>query len=347
MAEVVIAGASFAGLAVARALKGKDVLLLEPHPVGANPKSACAMPLDVIEALGADDAVLETHSELIFHLAGKTVRLPSKPPFATIDYGRFCQLLLADTDAQLVTARALGYQAGKVMSSSGEIDCRFAVDATGPAAVLASALKPDYARKANNGAGLEVAVPRPKDFPGGLHFYLGGGLPPGYGWAFGSKQVVRFGIGVFDAKNHAKALKPALTQLLAQHGLEANGDHGGLVPLWPREPVLNGLFVVGDAAGQVLPTSAEGIRPALFFGQLLGKLLKQVLAGDLEASKAQAIYRQAVRRRLWAYRSLRAVQGLLASTPSNLSGGFLQFGTRLGLAQPMYRRYLAAFRDVR
>lgn len=52
-AEVVIAGASFAGLAVARALRGRDVVLLDPHPVGAFPKSGCALPISTARAFGA------------------------------------------------------------------------------------------------------------------------------------------------------------------------------------------------------------------------------------------------------------------------------------------------------
>ena len=65
-ADVVIAGASFAGLAAARALGGR-ALLVDPVPVGEGQTSACGAPVGVIESLGAQGSIQQRHDELIFH----------------------------------------------------------------------------------------------------------------------------------------------------------------------------------------------------------------------------------------------------------------------------------------
>jgi len=340
-AEVVIAGASFAGLATALALKSRDVVVLDPKPLGQHPKSANATPLSALWALRLLDSVLEIHPELVIHFGRQIVHLPTSPAFATVDYSRLCQSLAEQAGIEVWPARALGYRDGRVLTDQGEIICRFAVDASGPAAVLASSLQSSYAERRYMAAGLETELPRPPHFPGGLHFYLDKSLPYGYAWAFGSGELVRFGLGFFRAESDAKRLKNGLQQFLHQFGLEPASTHGGLIPLRLREPVVGEVLVVGDAAGQVLPTSAEGIRPALYFGQYLGLLLRQALEGNLEGS-VYTLYRQEVQRHRRRFEVLEKVQGLLGAAPE-LSGWLLKMGNALGATQPFLQRYLRAF----
>ena len=54
--------------------------------------------------------------------------------------------------------------------------------------------------------------------------------------------------------------------------------------------VEDGVFFVGDSAGHCLPTTAEGIRPALIFGCLLGRELRAVLEGRQTKDAALARY---------------------------------------------------------
>ena len=55
-ADVLVCGASFAGLAVARELAGSgaDVLLIDRYEIGERATSACAAPLPWLEAMGLD-----------------------------------------------------------------------------------------------------------------------------------------------------------------------------------------------------------------------------------------------------------------------------------------------------
>ena len=58
-ADVVVCGASFAGLTVARELAGTgaDVLVLDRDEIGAHPTSACAVPMPWLEGLGLESSV--------------------------------------------------------------------------------------------------------------------------------------------------------------------------------------------------------------------------------------------------------------------------------------------------
>ena len=57
--EVLICGASFAGLAVARELAGSgaSVLVVDRYEIGERQTSACACPTPWLEALGLSDSI--------------------------------------------------------------------------------------------------------------------------------------------------------------------------------------------------------------------------------------------------------------------------------------------------
>src|SRR5258708_39256285 len=88
--DVAIAGASFAGLAVATQVRGR-VLLLDHRPIGEGQTSACGTTLAALRALDAMACVQQEHRDLVLHLAPSTggervlhYRLPYR--FCTFDY---------------------------------------------------------------------------------------------------------------------------------------------------------------------------------------------------------------------------------------------------------------------
>lgn len=346
-AEVVIAGASFAGLATARALQGRDVLIVDPHPPGAFETSAGGVPYATLEALDAADSARELHHELVLHTARsrRAVALPS--PFAVIDYATLCRRLARQSGARIVRRRAVGFADGTVHTDGGPIRCRAAVDASGHRAVLARSVRPRFVARSAMGAGVEVVVRRPRGFPAGLHVHLAGGGPPGYGWAFGAGDVVRVGVGTLSAKRDGHRLERALQTVLERTRLASAGSplarHGGLIPLKPRSVLIGDLFVVGDAAGQVLPGTAEGIRPALHFGAHLGSALADALAGRSTLDEARRRYVELAARHDRAYRELALVQRFLTAFPPSLVGPLLLAAARPRLATSGMARYMRAF----
>src|SRR5436190_2307105 len=87
--DVVICGASFAGLAAARELAGSgaDVLVIDRYEIGERQTSACAAPTEWLENLGLGESILQTFGELVVHAPGGVrVTWPMPYEFSTFDY---------------------------------------------------------------------------------------------------------------------------------------------------------------------------------------------------------------------------------------------------------------------
>ena len=80
--DAIVVGASFAGLAVARQLRG-EVLMLDRNEVGAVQTSACGTPLWVPQALGVADSVLQVHDKLSVRSPKRVIAVPGRPAGAT------------------------------------------------------------------------------------------------------------------------------------------------------------------------------------------------------------------------------------------------------------------------
>ena len=65
--DVIIIGASFAGLSVASKLKG-NILLIDKCNIGNCQISACGTPVDVIEKIGCQDSILQITNIFSFHV---------------------------------------------------------------------------------------------------------------------------------------------------------------------------------------------------------------------------------------------------------------------------------------
>src|SRR3954447_11480362 len=93
--DVLICGASFAGLAVARELAGSRarVLMIDRYDIGERQTSACAMPTDWMHALRLEDSLRQTFSELVIHTPHGTSRYALPWTFSTFDYRTLCELL--------------------------------------------------------------------------------------------------------------------------------------------------------------------------------------------------------------------------------------------------------------
>src|SRR5688572_10890394 len=84
-ADVLICGASFAGLAVARELAGAgaDVLMVDRYEVGERQTSACGIPTEWLRVLGLEASARQEFGELVVHTAHGSSRLPLPWTFST------------------------------------------------------------------------------------------------------------------------------------------------------------------------------------------------------------------------------------------------------------------------
>src|SRR3954447_8227757 len=108
-ADVLICGASFAGLTVAREPRatGARVLVLDRYEIGERQTSACAAPTEWLRNMGLEDSIRQTFGSLLVHtpqVAKARWELPFT--FSTFDYRRLCELLWDQCgDAEFETAK--------------------------------------------------------------------------------------------------------------------------------------------------------------------------------------------------------------------------------------------------
>jgi menaquinone-9 beta-reductase len=287
--DVLVCGASFAGLAVARELAGSGarVLVIDRYEIGERQTSACGIPTVWLEALDLDGSLRQTFDELVVHTRHTTQRWRLPWTFSTFDYRELCALLWEQSDSSetlFETATVTGRSGRTVHTDRGDLTAPHIVDALGWRRVLSGgpAIQPPNARLSR---GLEV-------HPDGRGDELELWIDPnyaraGYGWSFPARQELRVGVGSFWPSRHVK--EPTV-RLAADLGLPAEGYQGNWIPHQLRAAVEDGVYFVGDSAGHCLPLTAEGIRTALYFGLACGRELRRTLAGQTTAADALASY---------------------------------------------------------
>ena len=95
--DVLICGASFAGLTVARELtdSGARVLIVDRYEVGERQTSACAAPTEWLDAMGTGPSIKQTFRELVIHTPHVDTRMQLPWTFSTFDYPALCELLFS------------------------------------------------------------------------------------------------------------------------------------------------------------------------------------------------------------------------------------------------------------
>jgi digeranylgeranylglycerophospholipid reductase len=337
--DVIIVGASFAGLAVAAQLRNKRVLVLDRKPIGTGQTSACGIPLRTLQALGLEDAVLQIHNQIIVHTPGRDFVYPLPEPFCTFDYSTLCQALWQQADADFVQAAALDLQIDRVKTSQGIFYSDIIVDASGWRAVLARRLQANFVRQDRLNYGIETSIVYPAE---DLHFWYDPDRlsKTGIIWAFPASDYNRMGFASYSGEAPGT---DRLDIFLADLDLDRDTLHGGYLPHALREPVVDNLFLVGDAAGHCLGLTGEGIRPALFFGTRLGSLLHQVLDNKLPLSQAQNAYNTLVDERSGGYTLLCRAQRLLPQLPMPFVKIALAIVSQPKVLDRLLRQYMQAF----
>ena len=92
-ADVLVCGASFAGLAVARELAGSgaDVLVVDRYEIGERQTSACAAPTPWLEAMGVRAAIRQELPCMAFHTPHGSARFRLPWSWSSFDYPTLCR----------------------------------------------------------------------------------------------------------------------------------------------------------------------------------------------------------------------------------------------------------------
>ncbi len=328
--DVLICGASFAGLAVARELAGSGArtLIVDRYEIGERQTSACAAPTEWLEAMGVAASMRQTFDTLVVHTPRTTVRFRLPWTFSTFDYRELCGLLHEQCDADFETATVTGRSqaAGRrpqigepinIETDRGVLSAPLVVDALGWKRVLSgSAYQPPRAPLSR---GLEV---HPFGAGDELEIWIDRGyVPAGYSWSFPAADEVRVGVGSFDPGFHVKEPTVRLADDLER---EAVRYQGNWIPHKLRSATADGVFFVGDSAGHCLPLTAEGIRTAFYFGISCGRELRRVIEGRADRATALRRYRGFSDSHEWQFRWMLRVQKLVPRVPPRLLAAALR-----------------------
>jgi menaquinone-9 beta-reductase len=313
--DVLICGASFAGLAIARQLTGSGarVLMIDRYEIGERQTSACAAPTDWLLALGLEDSIRQTFPDLVIHTPFATRRYRLPWTFSTFDYHELCSLLDDQNDALFETAKVNGRTGFTVHTDRGDLSAPLIVDALGWRRVLAA---PGYQPPdAPLSRGLEV---HPHGSGADLEIWIDRRyVPAGYGWSFPAREEVRVGVGSFDPRFHVKDTTVLLASDLDRDAVRYQGNW---IPHRLRPAVEDDVFFVGDSAGHCLPLTAEGIRTAFYFGIACGRELGAVVEGRSSRSEALRRYASFSASHRWKFEAMLRVQRLIPRVPPRLLG---------------------------
>jgi len=284
--DVLICGASFAGLAIARELasSGADVLVVDRYEIGEKQTSACGVPTSWLDAMGLQDALQQTFGELVIHTPFTTARMDLPWTFSTFDYRTLCGLLADQGIFEFETAKVERREADVVITDRGPIRAPLIVDALGWRRILGAGanIQPPDALLSRGlevhpfGSGVDLEVWIDRSY-----------VPAGYGWSFPADGELRIGVGSFDPRFHVR--EPTV-RLATDLNAERVRYQGNWIPHALRDATEDDLFFAGDSAGHCLPLTAEGIRTALYFGVACGRELRAVIEGRQSREQALARY---------------------------------------------------------
>jgi flavin-dependent dehydrogenase len=297
-ADVLICGASFAGLAVARELAGSgaDVLIVDRYEIGERATSACAAPTPWLHAMGVERSIRQEIPCMGFHTPHGSARFRLPWSWSSFDYRELCEALYEQTDARFEIARVTSRGAAPetlrsakhditVHTDRGDLTAPLVVDALGWRRVLGPGanVQPPEARISR---GLEVHPHDPRGTD--LDVWIDRSVVRyGYAWSVPADGERRIGVGSYEPRHHVKDPTRDMARRL---GTDAVRYQGNWFPHELRPAAEHGVFFVGDSAGHCIPLSGEGIRTAFYFGIACGRELRAVLSGGRPAADALSAY---------------------------------------------------------
>jgi flavin-dependent dehydrogenase len=337
-ADVLVCGASFAGLAVARELAGSGaaVLVVDRYEIGERATSACAAPTPWLHAMGVERSIRQELACMGFHTPHGSARFRLPWSWSSFDYRELCAALWEQADARFEVAKVDGRTGDTVHTDRGDLIAPLIVDALGWRRVLGPGanVQPPEARISR---GLEV---HPHDARGtDLDVWIDRSVVrSGYAWSVPAAGERRIGVGSYEPRDHVKEPTQEMARRLASDAVRYQGNW---FPHELRPAVEDGVAFVGDSAGHCFPLSGEGIRTAFYFGIACGRELRAVLAGAKRREQALADYAAFSAGHAPAFRLALGLQRLVPALPPRVLTAALKVVGRERLCRRAFNWYLA------
>jgi flavin-dependent dehydrogenase len=336
-ADVLVCGASFAGLAVARELAstGADVLVVDRYEIGERATSACAAPTPWLEAMGVRAAIRQELPCMSFHTPHGSIRHRLPWSWSSFDYPTLCRELWAQCGEARFEIATVRERTGQVvLSDRGTLIAPLVIDALGWRRVLGAGpvVQPPEAAISR---GLEV---HPDGSGIDLDVWIDRSLVRyGYAWSVPASDHVRVGVGSYEPRHRVKEPTRAIAGRL---GADTVRYQGNWFPHRLRPAVEDGVFFAGDSAGHCFPLSGEGIRTAFYFGIACGRELRAVLAGERTREQALERYAAFSAGHGRAYRLALALQWAIPRLPPRALTALLELMGRERVCRRAYGWYL-------
>ncbi len=283
--DVIVAGASFAGLSVASKIKNGKVLLIDRNEIGAQQISACGTSLNILKEAGCEDSILTSFDTAALHVKNRETNISLLEKYCTFDYKRFCKLFDKQNGTEILKANVKAVDGSVVITDKGNFTADIIVDCTGWRAVLASSLIKDYTNREMLSFGIETELPYKDDK---LRFFVDHKIiRNGVAWLFPCGETARFGVGSYSGDTK---ILSALKMFVERYGLKVGKIHGGYFCYCLKKPVVKNLLVVGCAAGQTLPFTGEGIKRSIYFGIKCGEIIQKILDGEFSFEQGAKRY---------------------------------------------------------
>lgn len=282
--DVLICGASFAGLALARELRGSgaDVLIVDRYELGERATSACAAPTPWLHAMGVERAIRQDIPCMAFHTPHGSARFRLPWSWSSFDYRELSRALFEQTGARFAIAKVEGRSGRTVHTDRGDLTAPFIVDALGWKRVLATRFQPPDAPLSR---GLEV---HPHGSSTDLDVWIDRSLVRyGYAWSVPAGGEQRIGVGSYEPRHHVKEPTQDIAARLQRDAVRYQGNW---FPHRLRPATEDGVYFAGDSAGHCIPLSGEGIRPAFYFGIAAAREIAKAHRGEQTREQALASY---------------------------------------------------------
>ena len=320
---MLICGASFAGLAVARELAGSgaDVLVVDRYEIGERQTSACGIPTEWLRAMGLMEAERQRFDSLLDAHPARRLPLPAALDLLHLRLPRALRAALARVrrrrfETAKVNGRARsanGDGAIAVETDRGVLSAPLVVDALGWRRVLASGdgyQPPD----APLSRGLEV---HPEGSGEDLEIWIDRRyVPAGYGWSFPADDELRIGVGSFDPRFHVKDT----TVLLAEDLERRPGPLPGQLDPHKLRRGDRGRRLLRRRLGRALPAAHRRGDPyrLLLRDRLRTRAARASSTGGRTASRRPSRYAEFNDSHEWKFRWMLRVQRLVPRVPPRM-----------------------------
>jgi len=368
--DLVIVGASFAGLSAARtaASRGLSVAVIDAKPdPGARVHTSGIFVREAMEEIDLPHRL--TRRVPGVRLYGPSLRHVDlfSPGYAffTTDTAALLRWMAAEArnaGASIIPATRFTGAArrnGRIHLTGVDLSARYLIGADGARSRVAESFGLSANTRYLTGVEIEFENDGSLD-PRFLHCFADSVLAPGYiAWAAPGPDVIQVGLAArHGGKPDLAAFLAATESAFGWRGKRVVGRRSGLIPCGGplRRTAAEGVLLIGDAAGWVSPVTGGGIRLALKFGRRAASLVADhLLSGGAAPERALAREvppmhaKRLLRRALDAAPPNALIDAALATAPARRIAERLYFHTRndAGIDRDAYLRWIEQQAEAR